>query len=78
MWDLIESMREEARPAERMLLIRVIWDRAAVAGPTVRDASSSMIVSICKYSTISATWAMAGSATRTADQQQKQQQDEQD
>ena len=47
----MESMREEAGPAERMLLIRVIWDRAAVAGPTVRDASSSMIVSICKYDT---------------------------
>ena len=42
-----ESMREEGELAERALLILVIWERAAVAGPTVMDASSSIMVSIC-------------------------------
>ena len=45
--DLVESRREEGRVAERALLILVIWDKAAVAGPTVIEASSSIIVSIC-------------------------------
>ena len=40
-------MREEGELAERALLILVIWERAAVAGPTVMDASSSIMVSIC-------------------------------
>lgn len=44
--DLVESRREEGRVAERALLILVIWDKAAVAGPTVIEASSSIIVSI--------------------------------
>ncbi len=47
LWDLVESRREEGRFPERALLILVIWDRAAVAGPTVIEASSSIIVSIC-------------------------------
>ena len=45
--DLVESRREEGRVPERALLILVIWDKAAVAGPTVIEATSSMIVSIC-------------------------------
>jgi len=45
--DLVESRREEGRVPERALLILVIWDKAAVTGPTVIEASSSMIVSIC-------------------------------
>ena len=44
--DLMDSMREETGPADRMLLILDKCDRAAVAGPTVKEASSSMMVSI--------------------------------
>lgn len=43
-------MREEAGAADRMLLILDKCDRAAVAGPTVKEASSSMMVSIYKAS----------------------------
>lgn len=46
-WDLKDSMRDETGPADRMLLILDSCDSAAVAGPTVKDASSSMMVSIC-------------------------------
>ena len=49
--DLMDSIREDTGPLDRMLRMLLILDRcdnAAVAGPTVADASSSMMVSIYK------------------------------
>ena len=54
--DLMDSIREDTGPLDRMLRMLLILDRcdsAAVAGPTDMDASSSMMVSIYKQATSS-------------------------
>ena len=53
----MDSIREDTGPLERTLRMLLILDRcdsAAVAGPTVIDASSSMMVSIYKQADSSA------------------------
>ena len=48
-WERRDSIREDTGPLDLMLRMLLILDRcdsAAVAGPTVTDASSSMMVSI--------------------------------
>ena len=72
--DLRDSIREDTGPLDRMLRMLLILDRcdsAAVAGPTVTDASSSMMVSIYRQATPSAStagqqrgWAGGGTENR--------------
>lgn len=63
--DLMDSIREDTGPLDRMLRMLLILDRcdsAAVAGPTDMDASSSMMVSIYKQADSSVGSRKAGQA----------------
>ena len=63
--DLMDSIREDTGPLERMLRMLLIRDRcdsAAVAGPTVIEGSSSMMVSIYKQADLSVGSRKAGQA----------------